>query len=68
VKLYFELVGKPIAFVVLICVERESSKRQTGLTCMNVTLLQLLCHYTAIRKLVGIPTSENTTYIRNGIV
>ena len=38
-----------LAFLVLIWVEKESSERQTDLTCMNVALLQLLLllHYNA---------------------
>ena len=31
-----------LAFLVLIWVEKESSNRQTDLTCMNITILQLL--------------------------
>jgi len=56
-------------FVVLICVEKESSKRQTGLTCVNGTLLprnSCYCYCPATRNLVGIPTSENMAYIQNG--
>jgi len=55
-------------FVVLIGVEKESSKRQTGLTCVNGSLhyCHCYCYCTATRNLVGIPTFENMACIQNG--